>query len=114
MRKLLDQNFTGEPGVCKQCECSLTVNMDGLCRFCHIDFDLYKAQMKKIYLMNFETGSVDSLESWKEEMACWEDIKGLSPQAQFDALVPVTLESGEDVPDNFKSCNSENYNWIEG
>ena len=69
------------------------------------------------YLMNPNTGSVDTEESWREEMPGWEETEPdndsfVSREDQFAELIEVKLANDEEVPEDFNPCDSWKYNWI--
>lgn len=64
------------------------------------------------HLMNPNTGSVDTEENWRAEMAGW-DNEEESVEEQFDALIEVVLADGGDVPNDFNPFDSDKFNWVE-
>jgi hypothetical protein len=52
------------------------------------------------FLMNPETGSVDTVENWSAEMPTWEADSDEDRQEQFENLVPVHAINGEWVEKN--------------
>lgn len=56
------------------------------------------------YFMHIHTGSVDSRESWLEEV---------SPEEFGVSLVEVELEDDSQVPEDFNPCESNLYDWVE-
>lgn len=45
------------------------------------------------FLMNPETGSVDTEGNWLAEMPQWEESNGRTPQEQFDSLIEVVKDA---------------------
>lgn len=61
--------------------------------------------MNSTYYMNIHTGTVDTLENWKED--------GATPEDFGDLLIEVCLEGGDEVPEDFNPCYSADYTWVE-
>lgn len=59
--------------------------------------------MQKRLLMVIETGAVDTEERWLSEY---------SPEV-VASLIEVIPSDGSQLPDDFKPCESDRYDWIE-
>jgi hypothetical protein len=80
------------------------------------------------YLMNPETGSVDTEANWRSEMQDWHagigvglEEQGIEPspdqvqkiaQEQFESLVEVRLADGREVPADFEPSQSNEFEWV--
>jgi len=48
------------------------------------------------YLMNIDTGSVDTEANWLADMPNWEESEDFTRQQQFDSLVEVVKDENGD------------------